>query len=120
MPIERLYENGFARHKFLPCIALLQQHTQILNLDVKLDHRLHLIIAECNTPDFRASSSNLGIKGGIDFYAIFTVLAHTVQTVKFSGLIRFSYIVLRLSLTVQLHGNCQSLCYSNAQWGAIS
>ena len=79
MPIERLYENGLARHKFLPCIALLQQHTQTLHLNGKLDHRLHLINAECNTADFRASSYNLGIKGEIDFAAIFTGLTHTVQ-----------------------------------------
>jgi cell division protein ZapE len=71
MPIERLYENGLARHKFLPCIALLQQHTQTLHLNGKLDHRLHLINEELNSPVIRVASTNIGIKGEIDFDAIF-------------------------------------------------
>ena len=83
IPIERLYENGLARHKFLPCIAVLQQHTEMLHLDGKLDHRLHLINAELNTPAIRDSSSptssNIGIKDEIDFDTIFKGLTHTIQ-----------------------------------------
>ncbi len=75
MPIEDLYKNGLARHKFLPCIAMLQQHTEMLHLNGKRDHRLHLTIVEINTPATRASSSpsslNMGIKGEIDFDTIF-------------------------------------------------
>jgi cell division protein ZapE len=71
MPIERLYENGLARHKFLPCIALLLQHTQTLHLNGKFDHRLHLINEELNSPATMGASSNIGLKGEIDFDAIF-------------------------------------------------
>ena len=39
-PIARLYENGLARDRFLPCIALLEAHTQALHLDGDMDHRL--------------------------------------------------------------------------------
>jgi cell division protein ZapE len=83
IPIERLYENGLARHKFLPCIGLLQQHTEMLHLNGKLDHRLHLINAEFNMLANRASSplssSNVGIKGEIDFDAIFKGLTQTIS-----------------------------------------
>ncbi|MFQ3190932.1 MAG: cell division protein ZapE [Paraglaciecola sp.] len=98
-PIERLYENGLARHKFLPCISLLQQHTEMLHLNGKLDHRLHFINEEINTHVNRvspssspssspASSFNIGIKGEIDFDAIFRELTHTIfhQTIKTSSL----------------------------------
>ncbi|MCG9754760.1 AFG1 family ATPase [Shewanella insulae] len=39
-PIDRLYENGLARDRFLPCIALLEAHTDALHLDGGMDHRL--------------------------------------------------------------------------------
>jgi cell division protein ZapE len=74
-PIERLYENGLARHKFLPCIALLQQHTQVQHLNGKVDHRLHLISAQLNSPATKVASPNMGIKGEINFDAIFIGLA---------------------------------------------
>jgi cell division protein ZapE len=75
MPIERLYENGLARHKFLPCIALLQQHTQILHLDGKRDHRLYLINSELDTPANSAllttTFPKIGIKDEMNFGVIF-------------------------------------------------
>ncbi|MFT4995143.1 MAG: cell division protein ZapE, partial [Paraglaciecola sp.] len=77
IPIERLYENGLARQKFLPCIALLQQHTQTLHLNGKHDHRIHLPCTELNAPPLKTSSPNIGIKGEINFDAIFTDLTHT-------------------------------------------
>lgn len=84
MPIEDLYKNGLARHKFLPCIALLQQHTEMLHLNGKRDHRLHLTIVEINTPATRASSSpsslNMGIKGEIDFDTIFMGLTQKISS----------------------------------------
>jgi len=79
IPIERLYENGLARHKFLPCIDLLQQHTQMLHLDGKLDHRLHLTNTDFNTTAIGASSPNIGITGEIDFDDIFAGLTHTIS-----------------------------------------
>ena len=82
MPIERLYENGLARHRFLPCIALLQQHTEMLNLNGKVDHRLHL------TCDILKPSANIGITGQIDFETIFMGLTDTLppEIVNTSGL----------------------------------
>ena len=85
-PIEGLYKNGLARHKFLPCIALLHQHTQMLHLNGKLDHRLDLL--ETTAPAISASSLNMGIKGEIDFDTIFLRLTHTIaqQTINTSRL----------------------------------
>lgn len=37
---ERLYENGLQRARFLPAIALLRRHTQVLNVDGGIDYRL--------------------------------------------------------------------------------
>lgn len=79
MPIEDLYKNGLARHKFLPCIALLQQHTEMLHLNGNLDHRLHSTNPEITTPAISASSLNMGIKGEIDFDAIFMGLTQTIS-----------------------------------------
>ncbi|MFQ3197749.1 MAG: cell division protein ZapE [Paraglaciecola sp.] len=74
IPIERLYENGLARHKFLPCIALLQQHTQMLHLCGEQDHRLHQLHAQQSESGFIASSKYVGITGEMDFAAIFSEL----------------------------------------------
>jgi cell division protein ZapE len=86
IPIERLYENGLARHKFLPCVGLLQQHTKMLHLNGKFDHRLNVINAECNIPTNRVSSSpsslKIGIKGKIDFAVIFAQLTHATPSHK--------------------------------------
>jgi cell division protein ZapE len=78
-PIERLYENGLARHKFLPCITLLQQHTQTVHLNGKLDHRLKLINTQLNSPTIEASSLKIGVKSKIDFEAIFAGLTHAMS-----------------------------------------
>jgi cell division protein ZapE len=74
IPIERLYENGLARHKLLPCIALLQRHTRSLHLACKQDYRLGSLL---NKPTSYAPSTNIGIEGEIDFNAIFAKLTLT-------------------------------------------
>jgi len=38
-----LYENGLQRRRFLPAIALLEQHTDIHHLDAGVDYRLRLL-----------------------------------------------------------------------------
>ncbi len=40
---DRLYENGLQRERFLPAIALLKQHTVILELDGGVDYRLRAL-----------------------------------------------------------------------------
>lgn len=37
---DRLYERGLQRQQFLPAIALLKQHTRVLNVDGGIDYRL--------------------------------------------------------------------------------
>ncbi|WP_165953457.1 cell division protein ZapE [Shewanella decolorationis] len=76
IPIERLYENGLARHRFLPCIALLQTHTQMLHLNGKQDHRLHTLNHEPSAEAIAATSKHIGLTGTLDFEAIFTTLTH--------------------------------------------
>ncbi len=40
---ERLYENGLQRERFLPAIALVQQHCRVLNVDSGIDYRLRVL-----------------------------------------------------------------------------
>lgn len=40
IPPARLYENGLARDNFLPAIALIEQHCQVMNVDGGTDYRL--------------------------------------------------------------------------------
>jgi len=40
---DRLYENGLQRQRFLPAIALIEKHTQVVNLDAGVDYRLRVL-----------------------------------------------------------------------------
>lgn len=40
---DRLYENGLQRQRFLPAIALLNRHTQVVNVDGGVDYRLRAL-----------------------------------------------------------------------------
>ncbi|MBP8238250.1 MAG: AFG1 family ATPase [Pseudomonas sp.] len=40
-PPELLYAEGFNRERFLPAVAALQQHMQVVSLNGEQDHRLH-------------------------------------------------------------------------------
>ncbi len=40
-PPDDLYNDGFNRERFLPAIAALQQHMQLVKVDGEQDHRLH-------------------------------------------------------------------------------
>lgn len=56
-----LYKNGLQRARFLPAIALIKQHTQIVNVDSGIDYRLRTLTqAEIyHAPLDAAASSNL-------------------------------------------------------------
>ena len=85
IPIERLYENGLARHKFLPCIALLQQHTQTLHLAGEQDHRLHQLQTEQSETEFLATSKYMGNTTEMDFAAIFADFTHAISPAKINN-----------------------------------
>ncbi len=40
---DRLYENGLQRERFLPAIAFLQQHTEVVQVDGGFDYRLRAL-----------------------------------------------------------------------------
>ena len=40
-PPEQLYAEGFNRERFLPAIAAIEQHMQVVAVDGEADHRLH-------------------------------------------------------------------------------
>lgn len=43
IPPDRLYWNGLQRARFLPAIALIEQHCRILNVDSGIDYRLRTL-----------------------------------------------------------------------------
>lgn len=42
-PPDELYKGGLQRERFLPAIALLKQHTRVMNLDSGIDYRLRFL-----------------------------------------------------------------------------
>lgn len=38
-----LYKDGLHRDRFLPAIAMLEQHTQVMNIDLGIDYRLRVL-----------------------------------------------------------------------------
>ncbi|MEP1446219.1 MAG: cell division protein ZapE [Paraglaciecola sp.] len=78
-PIERLYENGLARHKFLPCITLLQHHTQSVNLVGAHDHRIENLSMKQNEVEGFEDSKYIGYTNKIDFLGIFTDLTQAID-----------------------------------------
>ncbi|GAC13803.1 cell division protein ZapE [Aliiglaciecola lipolytica] len=73
-PVERLYENGLARHKFLPFIGLLQQHTQSINLSGERDHRIQHQLSESDIQTVFNASPNIGLAAKMDFSKLFSEL----------------------------------------------
>lgn len=43
IPPYLLYDNGLQRERFLPAIALIQQHTEVVHLDSPTDYRLRVL-----------------------------------------------------------------------------
>jgi cell division protein ZapE len=85
IPIERLYENGLARHKFLPCIALLQQHTQMLHLAGERDHRLQQRQTEQTETELIATPQYVDVTEKMDFSTIFSDLTQTISLEEISN-----------------------------------
>lgn len=43
IPPENLYRNGLQRERFIPAIKLIQQHTEVVNVDSGIDYRLRTL-----------------------------------------------------------------------------
>jgi len=89
----RLYADGLQRERFLPAIALIEQHTKVIHLDGGADYRLRALerartwyaplgpetdhgLAEC----FRALASEDRVEGGA-----LVILGRPVPTVRHAG-----------------------------------
>ncbi|PIW62115.1 cell division protein ZapE [Shewanella sp. CG12_big_fil_rev_8_21_14_0_65_47_15] len=81
IPIDRLYENGLARHKFLPCIALLQKHTQMLHLNGSQDHRMHTLADGVSEEALASTSQNIAPIDVLDFDSIFNKLTPNAPSI---------------------------------------
>jgi cell division protein ZapE len=44
IPPENLYRNGLQRARFLPAIALIEEHCQVMNVDSGIDYRLRTLV----------------------------------------------------------------------------
>ncbi|WP_226571746.1 cell division protein ZapE [Mangrovibacter yixingensis] len=59
IPPENLYHNGLQRSRFLPAIAAIQAHCDVMNVDAGVDYRLraltqaHLWLSPCNADNQR-------------------------------------------------------------------
>ena len=94
IPIERLYENGLARHRFMPCIDLLLAHCHSIHLAGLIDHRLqHLTTADGDAEtglrsDGSASNlmlSNLSLTKDGDLSSLFNRLTQQTWTPLHQG-----------------------------------
>lgn len=81
IPIDRLYEHGLARHKFLPCIALLQKHTQMLHLNGSQDHRMNTLVDEVSEEALASTSQHIAPIGVLDFDSIFSTLTQNAPSI---------------------------------------
>ncbi len=68
-----LYENGLQRQRFLPAIALIERHTDVLNVDAGIDYRLrtlqraelyHTPLDEAAEASLRESFERLAVEPG--------------------------------------------------------
>lgn len=83
-----LYKNGLQRERFVPAIDLIKQHTRVVHLDGKTDHRIALLeqhdtyytpITENTENELTARMASLA-PGRISENSVITVLKRSIQT----------------------------------------
>lgn len=94
-PPEQLYAEGFNRERFLPAIAALQRHMQVVDIDGGVDHRLHPGVA--HTRYWLANGATPGVLAGV-FHQLNAAQASSEQPLQLGhrqiGVVRHSATTL--------------------------
>lgn len=100
----RLYERGLQRQKFLPAIALLEQHTTVMNVDGGTDYRLrtlenagiyHSPLGESADASMRDCFDNLARGMGTTGYEILEILGRDITARRWAeGIAWFDFAAL--------------------------
>lgn len=59
---DELYKNGLQRERFIPAIELIKRHTEVVNIDGDLDHRLRLLEKADTWYDARQADSQATLR----------------------------------------------------------
>jgi len=99
-----LYENGLQRRRFLPAIDLLNEHTDVLNVDGGIDHRLrvleqaeiyHVPLDDAAEASLAASFARIAAKEQVEAKAVLSIEGRDIQTRSCAeGVVWFDFAAL--------------------------